>query len=67
MLGTPADSEGNPTPAQLARVTEAVHEYERGVAPRLIVTGGSTHGNFIEARVMARTAEARGRPGLGSF
>lgn len=67
VLGTPADSEGNPTPAQLARVTEAVHEYERGVAPRLIVTGGSTQGNFIEARVMARTAEAEGVPASAVF
>ena len=50
VLGTPADSEGNPTPAQLARVTEGVHEYERGVAPRLILTGGKTNHGFIEAR-----------------
>jgi len=67
VLGTPADSEGNPTPSQLARVTEAVHEYERGVAPRLIVTGGSTRGGFIEAQVMARTAEAEGVPGSAIF
>ncbi len=33
VLGSPADRDGNPTPTQLARVTEAVHEYERGVAP----------------------------------
>jgi len=62
VLGSPADSEGNPTPQQLARVTEAVHEYERGVAPRLIVTGGSTRHGFIEAQVMTRTAEAMGVP-----
>ena len=62
VLGSPADGEGNPTPEQLARVTEAVHEYERGVAPRLIVTGGSTNHGFVEAQVMARTAEALGVP-----
>jgi uncharacterized SAM-binding protein YcdF (DUF218 family) len=62
VLGSPADSDGNPTPAQLARVTEGVHEYERGVAPRLILTGGATHKGFVEARVMARTAEAQGIP-----
>jgi uncharacterized SAM-binding protein YcdF (DUF218 family) len=62
VLGSPVDWEGNPTPAQLARVTEAVHEYERGVAPRLIVTGGSTNHGFIEAQVMARTAESMGVP-----
>ena len=67
VLGTPADSEGNPTPAQLARVTEAVREYERGVAPRLIVTGGSTRGQFVEAQGMARAAEAEGVPASAIF
>ncbi len=62
VLGTPADSDGNPTPAQLARVTEAVHEWERGVAPRLIMTGGAAHNHFYEAQVMARAAEAMGVP-----
>ena len=62
VLGTPADSEGNPTPDQLARVTEAVHEYERGVAPRLILSGGAAHNQYVEAQVMARTAEAQGVP-----
>ena len=62
VLGSPADSDGNPTPTQLARVTEAVHEYERGVAPRLILTGGAAHNRFVEAQVMARSAEAQGIP-----
>lgn len=62
VLGVPADGEGNPSPGQLARVTEAVHEYERGVAPRLILTGGAAHNKFVEAQVMARTAEAQGVP-----
>jgi uncharacterized SAM-binding protein YcdF (DUF218 family) len=62
VLGSPADSDGNPKPAQLARVTEAVLEYERGVAPRLIVTGGAASNRFVEARVMARSAEAQGIP-----
>jgi uncharacterized SAM-binding protein YcdF (DUF218 family) len=67
VLGTPADSEGNPTPGQLARVTEAVREYERGIAPRLIVTGGSTRRGYVEARVMARSAEAMGVPASSIF
>jgi len=67
VLGNPADSDGNPTPIQLARVTEAVHEYERGVAPRLILTGGPAHNQFVEARVMARTAEAQGIPESAIF
>jgi uncharacterized SAM-binding protein YcdF (DUF218 family) len=62
VLGTPADSDGNPTPALSARVTEGVHEYERGVAPRLILTGGAARNHFVEARVMARSAHAQGIP-----
>jgi uncharacterized SAM-binding protein YcdF (DUF218 family) len=62
VLGKPADSDGNPTPGQLARVTEAVHEYKRGVAPRLILTGGAAHNRFVEAQVMARSARAQGIP-----
>jgi len=62
VLGYQADGDGNPTPMQLARVTEAVHEYERGVAPRLIVTGAAVANRFVEAEVMARTAHAQGVP-----
>jgi uncharacterized SAM-binding protein YcdF (DUF218 family) len=62
VLGMPADSDGNPTPIMQARVTEAVREYERGVAPRLILTGGAAHNGFVEARVMARVAHAQGIP-----
>ena len=67
VLGYPADADGNPQPTQLARVTEAVHEYERGVAPRIIVTGGAAANRFIEAQVMARTAEAQGVPADAVF
>jgi uncharacterized SAM-binding protein YcdF (DUF218 family) len=62
VLGAPVDADGNPSPHQLARVTEAVHEYERGVAPRIIFTGGAVANRFVEAHVMARTAEAQGIP-----
>lgn len=67
VLGSPADAEGNPTPTQLARVIEAVHEYERGVAPRLILTGGPSGNGYVEAKVMARTAEAMGVPASSIF
>ncbi|HEY6847713.1 MAG TPA: YdcF family protein [Terracidiphilus sp.] len=67
VLGYPADSDGNPKPTQLARVIEAVHEYQRGVAPRLILTGGAAHNRFIEAQVMARSAEAEGIPDSAVF
>jgi uncharacterized SAM-binding protein YcdF (DUF218 family) len=67
VLGYPADSDGNPSPEQLARVTEGVREYERGVASRLILTGGAAHNRFVEARVMARTARAEGIPETAIF
>jgi uncharacterized SAM-binding protein YcdF (DUF218 family) len=67
VLGSPADNDGNPTPTQLARVTEAVHEYQRGVATRLILTGGAVANQFTEARVMARTAHAHGIPDSAIF
>lgn len=62
VLGSPADSDGNPTPVELERVTEAVNEYERGVAAKIIFTGGAAHNRFVEAEVMARVAEAQGIP-----
>ncbi len=67
VLGNPADNDGNPTPTQLSRVTEAVREYERGVAPRIILSGGAVKNRFVEARVMARTAEAQGIPAAAIF
>ncbi len=62
VLGTSADADGNPEPRQLARVTEAVHEYERGVAPRILFTGAAVKNQFVEAKVMARSAHALGIP-----
>ena len=62
VLGYPADSDGNPAPEQLARVTEGVKEYERGVAPRLILTGAAAHNQYVEAESMARVARAQGVP-----
>ena len=62
VLGSPADADGNPTPTEIERVTEAVNEYELGVAPKMIITGGPAHNRFVEAEVMARVAEAQGIP-----
>lgn len=62
VLGTPPDGDGNPTPEMLIRVSEAVHEYERGVAPRIIFTGTAATTRFVEAEVMAHAAEAEGIP-----
>lgn len=62
VLGTPTDSDGNPTPVMLDRVSEGVREYERGVAPRIIFTGSAAHNHFTEAAAMARIAHSRGVP-----
>ncbi len=62
VLGSKSDSDGNPTPRQLARVNEGVAEYERGVASHLIFTGGAVANRFVEADGMARAAEAEGIP-----
>jgi uncharacterized SAM-binding protein YcdF (DUF218 family) len=67
VLGYKADSDGNPTPRQLARVNEAVREYMRGVAPRLILTGGAAANQFVEAQVMARVAQSEGIPESAIF
>ncbi len=67
VLGTPADADGNPTPEMLARVTEGVREYDRGVAPRLIFTGGAAHNAYAEAKVMANAAAAQGIPPSAIF
>jgi uncharacterized SAM-binding protein YcdF (DUF218 family) len=67
VLGAPATTEGNPSPLELARVTEAVQEYERGIAPRMILTGGPDGDRPVEARVMAQVAEAQGIPESAIF
>lgn len=67
VLGAPATEDGNPSPVQLARVTEGVQEYERGVAPRLVLTGGPDENLPVEAEVMARVAKAQGIPESAIF
>lgn len=67
VLGVPADKDGNPRPVMLSRMNEAVREYERGVAPRMILTGGLDGRRFREAVVMARVAQAQGVPASAIF
>ncbi len=67
VLGYPSDGDGNPTPDQLARVSEAVKEYQRGVAPRLILSGAAAHNQYVEAESMARVARAQGVPAEAIF
>jgi uncharacterized SAM-binding protein YcdF (DUF218 family) len=61
ILGANIDRDGNPTPTLLARITEGVREYERGIAPHIVVTGGEQRGH-IQADIMARLVEAQGVP-----
>jgi len=62
VLGAEVDADGNPPPLLLSRINEAVREYERGIAPRMILSGGLSRRRFVEASVMARAAEAEGVP-----
>lgn len=62
VLGNPANLDGTPSPEQRERVLEGIREYRAGVAPRLIMTGGAAHNQFIEAHIMALFAESQGVP-----
>ncbi len=62
VLGVPARSNGLPSADQQAEISEAVREYERGVASHLILSGGAAHNRFVEAKVMAELARSQGIP-----
>lgn len=62
VLGYPASLDGTPSPEQRERVLEAVREYKSGIAPNIIMSGGSVHNQFTEAHVMANFAESEGVP-----
>lgn len=62
VLGVPAESNGAPSADQQAEVSEAVREYERGVASHIILSGGAAHNEFVEAQVMAEVARSQGIP-----
>lgn len=54
---------GHPSPVLRARLDHALALYERGLAPRLIVTGGRGNGDTTsEAEVSRRYVERRGVP-----
>jgi uncharacterized SAM-binding protein YcdF (DUF218 family) len=63
VLGTPANPDGTSSPEQRERTLEGVREFQAGVAPHLIFTGGPAHNQFVEAHVMAMLALAQGVPG----
>jgi uncharacterized SAM-binding protein YcdF (DUF218 family) len=62
VLGYPAFPDGTPRPEMRERVLEGVREYRAGVAPRIIMTGGSAHNDNVEAHVMAELAASEGVP-----
>jgi uncharacterized SAM-binding protein YcdF (DUF218 family) len=62
VLGCPSLPDGSPGLEQRQRVVEGVREYERHIAPRLIMTGGAAHNHFVEAHTMALLAESMGVP-----
>jgi uncharacterized SAM-binding protein YcdF (DUF218 family) len=67
VLGTPAKPDGTPSPEQRERTLEGVREYQAGVAPNIIFTGGPAHNQFVEAHVMAVLAESQGVPPAAIF
>ncbi|MDQ2843701.1 MAG: YdcF family protein [Acidobacteriota bacterium] len=62
VLGCPALLNGQPSPEERERVTEAVKEFKAGRAGHMIISGGARENQFIEGRVMAAVAEDQGVP-----
>lgn len=62
VLGNPSRPDGTPAPEQRERVLEGIREYRRGVAPRLVMSGGAAHNGWVEAETMARFAQQQGVP-----
>jgi uncharacterized SAM-binding protein YcdF (DUF218 family) len=62
VLGNPAKADGSIAPIGRSRVLEAVRQYQAGVAPRLLMTGGAVQNKFVEAQVMEQFARSQGVP-----
>lgn len=62
VLGYPALLNGQPSPEERERVTEAVKEFKAGRAEHMIFSGGPTENQFTEGQVMAAVAEEQGVP-----
>jgi uncharacterized SAM-binding protein YcdF (DUF218 family) len=62
VLGSPALLNGQPSPEERERVTEAVKEFKAGRAGHMIFSGGAAENLFVEGQVMATLAEAEGVP-----
>jgi len=62
VLGTPTRPDGSPSPEQRERVMEGVREFKNGVSRHIIMTGGKTRADYVEAHTMALLAAANGVP-----
>lgn len=62
VLGQPPRPDGSLAPELRERVLEGIREYRAGVAAHLIMTGGNTHNNLVEAHAMKLFAVAHGVP-----
>lgn len=67
VLGTPVRADGSISALARSRVLEALRQYRAHVAPRLLLSGGATHKQFVEAEGMARFAESQGAPASAIF
>jgi uncharacterized SAM-binding protein YcdF (DUF218 family) len=62
VLGNPSKADGTPGPEQRERVLEAVREWRKGVAPRIVMSGGAAHNGFVEGETMKTFAVQQGVP-----
>ena len=67
VLGNPANEDGSISPVAKSRVMEGIRQYQAGVAPRLLVTGGAVKNRFVEAQVMQQFALSQGVPAAAIF
>ena len=67
VLGNPARDDGSIAPVGKSRVLEAVRQYQAGVAPRLLMTGGAVKNHFVEGQVMQQFAISQGVPAAAVF
>ena len=62
VLGNPAKDDGSIGPEAKSRLLEGIRQYQAGVAPRLLLTGGAVTNRFVEAQVMMQFARSQGVP-----
>lgn len=67
VLGNPANSDGSIGTVARSRVLEGIRQYQAGVAPRLLMSGGAVQNQFVEAQVMMQFARSQGIPASALF